>query len=190
MNKTQGPLFYPFQGLGPGDRIPFACLGTECPNNCCGPFTGLESLQAALAISDLGVPFRGENDIRLNANVSIFAQIRLTQEDVRRLQDDGLDYIILRRGAAHNPAYFLRLTPDGACTALTTDRMCGIHKSRPTICRAFPFYIDLFAGLSLIKACPGVNSGESELIYLKEEIMAAATMYHFWIKEIIGVDVI
>jgi Fe-S-cluster containining protein len=175
-----------FQGLGPDRIIPFACLGTKCPNNCCGPFNGLDSLQATLTSSDLGIPLLGEEDAKLNTSVSIFAQIRLTAEDVRRLQDEGLDYVILRRGSPNNPAYFLRLAPDGSCVALNSDRMCTIHHGRPTICRAFPFYIDLFAGLSLIKACPGVNGGESAVVHLEEEILAAAKMYQFWISEILG----
>jgi Fe-S-cluster containining protein len=57
--------------------------------------------------------------------------------------------------------------------------------SRPTICRAFPFYFDLFAGLSMVEACPGVGGEPQKVADLQEEIRAATDMYRFWLEEIL-----
>jgi Fe-S-cluster containining protein len=119
----------------------------------------------------------------MQREINIFAEIRLTAEDVERLQDAGLDSLIVRRGAPERPGYYMRLQPDGTCAALSADRLCGIHPHRPTLCRAFPFYVDLFAGLSMVSSCPGVGAGEQTVEELKTEIQAAIDMYEFWLAQ-------
>lgn len=171
--------------LDPHQKLPFVCLGSACPNTCCGPFHGTRALQAALTHGDLGAILRGVNDPpETGQSGSIFALIRLTDKDVKRLQDAGLDHVIIRRGSIEQPSYYLRLQPDGTCAALTSDKLCSIHPHRPTVCRAFPFYFDLFAGLSMVSSCPGVNAGESTVKELETEINAALEMYQFWLAEI------
>ena len=170
-----------------GDRpIPFVCLGSECPSSCCGPFHGTRALRAVLTVEDLGRPL--DEPAQSATDVSIFAQIRLTAEDVARLQRAGLDRMMVYRGDSNRPAYYLRLRDDGSCAALTPTGSCSIHSYRPTICRAFPFYLDLFAGLSLVEACPGVGAGEQPLSALKEEIASAIAMYKFWLNVLMATD--
>lgn len=172
-------------GLDLGRKFPFVCLGSACPNTCCGPYHGTRALQAALTQGDLGAVLRGAGDREEpEEGVSIFALIRLTDEDVQRLQAAGLDHMIVRRGSLEKPSYYLRLRPDGACSALTSDNLCSIHPHRPTLCRAFPFYFDLFAGLSMVASCPGVNAGESTVKELETEIRAAVAMYEFWVAQV------
>jgi Fe-S-cluster containining protein len=170
-------------GLDPGRKLPFVCLGSECPNTCCGPFHGTRALESALTQADLGHEL-GEPPVDgAERTVNIFAEIRLTVQDIERLQDAGLDSLIVRRGSPGRPGYYMRLLPDGTCAALSPDKLCSIHPHRPTLCRAFPFYVDLFAGLSLVSSCPGVGAGEQTVKELKPEIQAAIDMYEFWLEQ-------
>lgn len=178
----------PAANLGPGKRfgdcnhtIPFACLGSDCPNTCCGPFLGTQALDPTVSQKDLGeVLGEGREVGEMIQRRSVFTEIRLIPKDIERLQGQGLDHLIVRRGAIGAPAYYLRLQADGTCMALSEDNLCTIHPFRPTLCRAFPFYIDLFAGLSMIRSCPGVGAGETDVSDLKNEIRAAVEMYDFW----------
>lgn len=174
-----------YQGL-PADReLPFVCLGPDCRKNCCGPFAGTGSLQAVITSADLGTALDDDaQDRKLREDLSIFAQIRLTREDVVRLQDAGLDRYIVRRRRGESYDYYLQLNPDGSCLALGAHGMCTIYSARPTICRAFPFQIDMFTGLSMVSECPGVNAGWSSLERLRDYIDAAVAIYKFWADEI------
>jgi Fe-S-cluster containining protein len=171
------------QGLEPQRLLPFTCLGSECPNTCCGPFHGTRAVDAMVKQEDLGKIIGKDPDTDPDL-VSIFAQIRLTETDIERLRNAGNDWLMIRRGDTSTPHYYMRLQEDGSCAALGADGMCSVHASRPTICRAFPFYIDLFAGLSMVNSCPGVGAGEQTVERLMPEITAAADMYEFWIQEI------
>jgi len=169
--------------LDPSRPVPFTCIGSECPTPCCGPFHGTRALAPVMSHSDLGPVFGGDADVDPE-RVSIFAQIRLTSNDVERMQAAGHDHLMVRRGDTAAPDYYMRLQADGSCSALAGDGLCSIHPHRPTICRAFPFYIDLFAGLSMVESCPGVGAGEQPIENLKTEVDAAVEMYEFWIKEL------
>lgn len=171
------------QGLRPDRLLPFTCLGSSCPNTCCGPFHGTRALEPVLSHADLGTVLGNDADVDAE-QVSIFAQIRLTDTDMQRLQSAGLDHFITRRGDVSAPQYYMRLDTDGSCSALAKDGLCGIHPQRPTICRAFPFYVDLFAGLSMVGSCPGVGAGEQTVEKLRPEIDAAVDMYEFWLQQL------
>lgn len=137
-------------------------------------------MRAVLSVADLGRPLDAEDAAE---EVSIFAQIRLTSEDVHRLRAAGLDHFMVYRGDPSDPSYYLRLQADGSCAALAANKLCSIHPHRPTLCRAFPFYFDLFAGLCMVDACPGVGAESQPAEALSDEIEAATTMYDFWIKQ-------
>jgi Fe-S-cluster containining protein len=165
-------------------RVPFVCLGSGCPNTCCGPFHGTRALAALISAHELGDVILGPCDPREEdaaEEISVFAQIRLMDRDIMRLQGAGLDGLIVRRGLSAKPTYYLRLRSDGTCAALSGDRMCTIYVARPTLCRAFPFYFDLFAGLSMVESCPGVGAGESTIMEVRESIRAAVEMYESWL---------
>lgn len=175
-----------YRPLGSDRMVPFTCLGSDCPKTCCGPFEGTRALQSVLSVEDLGRSLDDEADPA--QSISIFAQIRLTPEDVDRLREAGLDHLMVYRGDPADPHYYLRLQPDGSCAALSATHMCSIHPHRPTICRAFPFYLDLFAGLCMVEACPGVGAGEQPLENLREETRAALKMYTFWVNVLLAED--
>lgn len=166
----------------PETPINFRCLAEQCPNSCCGPFAGVQQLTAALRKSDLGAA-RGENndDFLHNNEQTIFTLIRLSETDVKRLLQKGLGDMIVRRGTREDPLYFLRLKKDGSCKAFVNGR-CSIYESRPTVCRAFPFYLDMFGGLSTIASCPGVGAGRSKLKDHEAEIAAVRELYELWLE--------
>ena len=166
------------------NTIPWTCLGSECPQTCCGPFHGVDFLSSIVTPAHLGKIIKGPHDPpeeNHTQNISIFAHIRLTPSDVDRLLKAGLDSCIVRRGDPKSPSYYLRLNDDKSCSMLTEDKLCGIYESRPTICRAFPFYYDLFAGLCMVKSCPGIGKGETKIQDLSSKLTAAEKMYTFWL---------
>lgn len=165
-------------------EVSWACLGSECPNTCCGPFHGIDFTNSIVETTELGKIVQGPYDPQVedfSDKISIFGQIRLTLEDVERLQSGGLDSVIVRRGDPDNPSYYLKLEEDGSCAMLNEDNTCSIYEYRPTVCRAFPFYYDLFAGLCIVKACPGIDQGNTPIDEVREEIEAAKDMYKFWL---------
>lgn len=172
----------------PDTPINFRCLAEECPNSCCGPFVGFQQLTAAMRKSDLGAA-RGENDDGFldNEAQTIFTLIRLSDADVKRLLNNGLGDMIVRRGTRDEPLYFLRLKKDGSCKAFGENGRCTIYGARPTVCRAFPFYIDMFGGLATIASCPGVGAGRSKLKDHEAEIAAVRELYTLWL-ETLGLD--
>jgi len=142
-------------------KLNFVCLAERCPEPCCGPFGGVQSGIAAVD----GRPFH---------------EIVLTEEDSRRLIAAGHSHLIdMRQGQSDS----MKLQEDGTCTAFKNGR-CSIHASKPTVCRAFPFYVDMFVGLCCVTACPGFGAGFTPLSQLVPEIKAAGNMYRFWLETI------
>jgi Fe-S-cluster containining protein len=139
-------------------KINFACLREDCPSSCCGPFGGVQSGIDSIE----GRPF---------------SEIVLTTEDANRINAAGYSHLIELTDAKH---YRMKLLEDGTCSALRDGR-CSIHKIKPTLCRAFPFYVDMFVGLCGVTECPGFGSGWTKMENLKEEINAAKGMYSFWL---------
>ena len=139
-------------------KINFTCLKDECPSSCCGPFGGVQ---------------RGIDSV----DGRQFSEIVLTDEDAKRLIESGCSHLIepTERGR-----YRMKLLEDGTCSALKDGR-CSIHKIKPTLCRAFPFYVDMFVGLCGVTECPGFGSGWTKIENLQDEVKAAKDMYSFWL---------
>jgi Fe-S-cluster containining protein len=138
-------------------RINFVCLREECPNSCCGPFGGVQ---------------RGIDSVEGRR----FSEIALTIDDANLLNASGCSHLIELTDAG----YRMRLLEDGTCSALKDGR-CSIHPVKPTLCRAFPFYVDMFVGLCGVIECPGFGSGWTRIERLQGEIKAAKKMYEFWL---------
>lgn len=142
-------------------RINFACLLADCPTPCCGPFGGVQKGIDSIAGLD-------------------FSEIVLTPNDVTRLR---------RHGSAHfmeyksDGTFRMRVHPDGTCTAFLNG-LCSIHPARPEVCRAYPFYVDMFVGLCGITSCPGFGEGWTPLENLQEETEAARRMYQYWLDRL------
>lgn len=141
--------------------INFACLKEKCPTPCCGPFGGVK--QGIESVDGRG-----------------FAEIVLTGMDVNLMVENGASDL-MEQGDCGKVR--MRLEEDGTCVAFKNGR-CSIHEFKPTVCRAFPFYIDMFVGLCGVTACPGFGEGWTPLEDLDQEISAAGGMYEYWLSEL------
>lgn len=138
--------------------VNWRCLGAECPNNCCGPFVGLHTTLKPIA------------NIR-------HSEIILLPEDVERLVEISRKDLIKKQ----NTNYFIKTKEDGTCFALS-EGSCTIYPARPTLCRAYPFYIDLFTGLSMHVTCPGIGKGITPLNEIEPYLEAVKTVYNYWLS--------
>jgi len=145
-------------------KINFCCKRELCGHSCCGPFCGVTK----------------ELD---NIDKRPFDEIVLTEEDYRRLYENGYADLIEEGYSAEmkKKYYKMALEPDGTCKALIDGR-CSIHAINPTLCKAFPFYFDMFSGLCAIK-CEGFTPNVwSDLKEFTENFENAKKMYEFWLN--------
>lgn len=145
-------------------KINFSCRMSYCQHSCCGPFCGITSQLS-------------------NIENRPFEEIVLTEEDYRRIYGHGYaDLIEDAYSKEMDKEYFkMALEPDGSCKALR-DGCCTINDIKPTLCRAFPFYFDMFSGLCAIN-CEGFSDDSwVELSEYKDCFEAARKMYEFWLK--------
>jgi Fe-S-cluster containining protein len=142
-------------------RINFVCLQEDCPDTCCGPFGGVQ---------------RGIDSVEGRQ----FHEIVLTPADAKRLLSSGCAYLMER---TKDGTWRMITSADGSCTAFK-DGFCSIHSVKPTLCKAFPFYIDMFVGLCGVTGCPGFGQGWTDLEDLRGEVQAAKEMYMFWLNSI------
>lgn len=142
----------------------FSCRMADCNHSCCGPFASI-------------------SDKLNNIEGRPFDEIVLTEKDFNALLRSGyLEYV--EEGYSQEmkkPYYRMALEPDGTCKAFL-DGKCSIHDVKPTLCRAFPFYFDIFSGLCAIQ-CEGFNDKDYNTPFEDIEpcIDAAREMYEFWI---------
>ena len=141
------------------DNLAFSCLGQDCPTHCCSVYSGFDD---RLAPSD----------------GNLFSEIILTDDDVRKITDAGFSYLI--RNSANNKHRVIDTDPDGICFALKDGR-CSIYEVRPAICRAYPLYLDMFAGMTVQKECPGTKNC-SQLVQDKKTVEALISVYEYWIN--------
>ena len=91
----------------------FRCLASECPANCCVPFT------VALSAEDVD---------RL---------VRFTGRPVRELVEcDGDEPLVLPLA---EPYVLARI--GGRCRFLGSDGLCSVYEGRPNACRLYPFQV-------------------------------------------------
>ena len=135
----------------------FKCLGADCPNHCCGAYSG-----GAQALHPLG-------------NIG-FSEIILLPEDVKRLKSAGYEHLI-RTGA--DGIFTIQTAQDGTCAALEEGR-CKIYDARPAICRAYPLYLDMFVGVCVLKECKAVSNDLCIDDY-NEALSNLLDIYQYWI---------
>ena len=138
-------------------KVQFQCMGKSCPKNCCCEFDGFHSLLLPLC----GVSHR---------------DIVLLTKDVEALESLSKEDLIVRKEGY----CFLRTHDNGLCYAYV-DGGCSIYEHRPILCRAYPFYFDLFTGLCLDKSCPGVGKGHTCPEDLWQYYESAKKVYRFWL---------
>ena len=135
----------------------FHCLGADCPNHCCGAYAGFSPhLQ--------------------NAGAVLFSEIILLPEDQERMRKAGFAHLIVQKS---NGISCIRTAEDGTCAALCNGK-CSVYDCRPSICRAYPLYLDMYTGVCVQKECPGVNQ-ETIPEDLPENLNSLLKIYQFWI---------
>lgn len=144
-------------------QINFSCKMNYCVHSCCGPFSGV-----AANISSL--------------DKRPFNEIVLTQADYQRLYKHGYADLVERGFSPETGKHYYKmaLESNGSCKAFA-DGHCCINSFKPTLCKAFPFYFDMFSGLCAIN-CEGFTDDYwTDLSALSGCFEAAREMYAFWI---------
>lgn len=144
-------------------KINFCCKITNCNHNCCGPFSGIST--------ELN-----------NIDNRKFEEIVLTDEDRKLLCENGQSDLIEEGfSTVMNKKYYkMALEADGTCKAFV-DGKCSIHDINPTLCKAFPFYFDMFSGLCVISCDGFCNECSADLKNYENNIEAAKKIYQFWL---------
>ena len=135
----------------------FDCLGKDCPNHCCGAYG---------AISDKLQSMSGVK----------FSEIILTDSDVQKIQNAGLERYIL---CGKDGLYRIKTHEDGACYALE-DGKCAVYSVRPSICIAYPLYLDMFVGLCYLNECPAFSESIS-VSDTHDALLNLLDIYQYWI---------
>jgi len=136
----------------------FRCKKQECDINCCGKFGG---------ITDNLIPIGGRE----------FTEIILTKNDLHALlQSKYSEYVYI----ASDGLGRVKTDSNGECQAYR-NRQCEINEFKPTICKSFPLYLDLFIGLCAIKSCPPTEQKLLENDY-KSEIKSFIEICEFWVE--------
>ena len=144
-------------------KINFCCKINHCKHSCCGPFSGISTELS-------------------NIDNRKFEEIVLTDEDVRLLCDNGRSDLI-EEGFSNlmNKKYHkMALENDGTCKAFINGK-CSIHDISPTLCKAFPFYFDMFSGLCAISCDGFCEECQTDLKNFEANFEAAKKMYSFWL---------
>ena len=135
----------------------FNCLGAACPNHCCGAYNAVSP------------------SLRTLGEVQP-TEIVLLPKDVEQLEAAGL-HDLIRRG---NDGHWRIITEsDGRCAALKNGE-CSIYESRPSICKAYPLYMDMYTGACVLKECPGAAEN-MRLEDFQEAMNSLLDVYQYWI---------
>lgn len=143
-------------------KINFFCPKGGCKNSCCGPFAGISQELA-------------------NIDNRPFDEIVLTPYDYNLLLLNGYAHLIEQGYSEEMDKHYYKmaLEDDGTCKAFV-DGHCSIHDFSPTLCKAFPFYFDMFSGLCAI-ACDGFSDDNwTDISQYQECFDNAKKMYEFW----------
>jgi len=144
-------------------RINFACKKERCEKCCCGQFSGTGGNISSVD----GRPFN---------------EIVLTEEDCDRIRSNGRSDLIEEGTFTANGKNYhkIALNQSGSCKAFINGR-CSINGFKPTLCSAFPFYIDMFSGLCVI-LCEGFTDEPcTEMSKMGPSMESARKMYEFWV---------
>jgi len=140
-------------------NIKFSCLKEKCKKSCCGQFKGFQN--KLVSVFGLG-----------------FSEIPLTKENVEFIKKINQEEKIYFKKEID--LWFIKLNRDTSCPFFHKG-LCSIQESKPPICKAYPFYLDPCAGLSIDKSCPGVKKCSRCNQNFDEEFQALKEAYriHF-----------
>lgn len=143
-------------------KINFRCKAEHCQHSCCGPFDGISHELCSIDHRPFDEIVLTDEDYRI-----------LCEHDCASLVEEGYSAV------AQKSYYKMALEKDGTCKAWKDGR-CSIHDFSPTLCQAFPFYFDMFAGLCAIE-CEGFSDDcWTDLEEYREFIDRAKKMYAYW----------
>ena len=144
-------------------KINFRCKMDQCRHSCCGPFAGISAELKSV-----------EN--------RPFDEIVLTEEDYRAICEAGYAHFTQEAVSPINGKVYHRmaLKEDGTCQAFV-DGTCSIYTISPTLCKAFPFYFDLFAGLCAIECEGFCDDNWVDLSATRSFVQNAKKIYRFWL---------
>jgi len=140
-------------------NIKFSCLKEKCKKSCCSPFKGFQN--NLVSVFGLG-----------------FSEIPLTKgnvEFIRKINQEDKTYF-----KKEMDLWFIKLNKDTSCPFFQ-EGLCLIQEFKPPICKAYPFYLDPCAGLSIDTSCPGVKTCSGCNQTFDEEFQALKKAYkiHF-----------
>lgn len=139
-------------------KYEFNCKQNNCTSHCCLSFEGISSKLSLL------------EDRK-------FSEIILTKKDKQLLLNNGYESYVYTKNDGNS---YLKTSSNGICIAFSEGR-CSINNFKPTICKAYPLYIDMFSGLCAIKNCPGINYIENDIKKYTDDIASVLDLYQYWI---------
>ncbi|HAS00131.1 MAG TPA: hypothetical protein DEA43_02435 [Candidatus Moranbacteria bacterium] len=142
-------------------QINWICLRDKCAKNCCGAFE--DPLPNFVSI---------EGQERY--------EIEVLPNEIKKLKNDCKDCI---KSNADKGKSYMNLYKDHTCVLLKNG-MCSKYEKRPSVCRSYPFYIDLFSGLNIDNSCPGVKKGWTNVSDLHINLSSLIKLYKSHIKNI------
>ena len=142
-------------------EINWVCLKEKCPQNCCGHFE--DKLPSCVSLENIK-----HDEILLLSDEVIKYNKKNLANNIARISDDS--YIKLTR-------------KDRSCPFLV-DGQCSHYEHRPHLCKAYPFYIDLFSGINMDLSCPGVGKGWTKLSNIRKNVKSLTKIYKKHIKDV------
>jgi Fe-S-cluster containining protein len=139
-------------------EINWICLKENCPENCCGYFR--DRLPNYKSIKGI------QHD-----------EILILPKEISSLSNK---HIIKKKGN-----HYLKLKKNRSCPFFANGK-CNQFDIRPSVCRAYPFYIDLFTGLNIDITCPGIRGGWTRIETIKPALMSLIRCYKKHIEDIEG----
>ena len=135
----------------------FSCLQQNCREGCCGAYNGFSKSLTSVDKRD-------------------FKDILLTDRDaISLLNSKYREYVY----QGSDGLYRILTAEDGCCKAYHNGK-CLIEEVKPTICKCYPLYFDIFVGICSQLSCPAVDSC-SDLWYYEDELLPLLNMCEFWI---------
>ena len=136
----------------------FSCQQDRCIDSCCGAYSGFYDKLISIDGRD-------------------FKDIVLTDEDVMAILNSEYFHLIYQ---GQDGLYRLLTDTDGYCAAYKSGR-CLINDFKPTICKCFPLYLDMFVGICSHKNCPAAKADYTLFDY-ESEVQSLIKMSEFWIS--------
>ncbi|RME93049.1 MAG: YkgJ family cysteine cluster protein [Candidatus Hydrogenedentota bacterium] len=145
--------------------IHWTCLKDKCEKNCCGAeFEMRQTSNRLCSVFKLH-----HNQVPLLPNEKELIAEKYGSHYIRQDIDGG---------------FYINLSEDGKCPFLTDKGLCKIQEIKPTLCRAYPFYIDIFSGLNVDADCPGFGKGFTDRETVNKMLEALIEVYELQIKKV------